>query len=276
MCPSETAVPRDLSLFHADHIRGFTRRAAAQFTGHAFLYDWTACELHERLADITRDFSSVLLCGDHTARYFTDRFPQAIHMPDPTPETLAAYPAQFDMIIVMGVLHHVNDVPGILIQMRRALKPDGVLMGAFAGGETLYELRAALMQAEMDCLGGASPRVYPFIDKQHMAGLMQRAGFALPVVDSDVMRVSYRDMFHVISDVRGMGESNALVDRYTAFTSSKLFFTAAHMYQDSYAEPDGRVTASYEIIFLIGWAPHESQQQPARRGSGQVSLTECL
>ena len=276
MSLSKSPVSEASSLFRPDHIQGFVRRAAPRFADHAFLYDWTARELHERLADITREFSSVLVCGDHTAWYFADMFPRAIVLTDPTPEALAAYPDQFDVMIVMGGLHRVNDVPGVLIQMRRALKPDGVLMGAFAGGETLHELRTALMQAEMDCLGGASPRVYPFIDKQHMAGLMQRAGFALPVVDSEVMRVSYRDMFHVISDVRGMGESNALDDRYNAFTPSKMFFKAAQIYQDNYAEPDGRVMASYEIIFLIGWAPHESQQQPARRGSGQVSLTEIL
>ena len=255
---------------------GFRARAASQFPAHDFLYQWVARDMTERLSEITRDFRSVLLSGEHTADYFKEKFPQADISRTTTPETLAAQAGKYDCILSMGEMHCANDLPGLLIQMRRALKPDGVLLAAFAGGETLHELRAALMQGEIEATGGASPRVYPFVDKQQMAGLMQRAGFALPVVDSEILTISYRDMFHVIADIRGMGESNALQDCHTSFSSSRLFFKAAKFYQDTYAESDGRVTASYEMIFVIGWAPHESQQQPARRGSGQVSLTEIL
>jgi NADH dehydrogenase [ubiquinone] 1 alpha subcomplex assembly factor 5 len=263
-------------IFNKPRKANFVTRAADKFAAHDFLYQWVAKDMTERLSEITRDFQSVLLSGAHTADYFGERFAGATISKETTPESLALETAQYDCILSMGELHCANDLPGLLIQMRRALKPDGVFIAAFAGGETLHELRASLMQGEMSATGGASPRVYPFADKQQMAGLMQRAGFALPVVDSEILTISYRDMFHVMADIRGMGESNALTDCHKSFSSSRLFFDAAKFYQDQFAEADGRVTASYEIIFVIGWAPHESQQKPARRGSGQVSLTDIL
>ncbi len=263
-------------IFNQARKANFTKRRADNFSSHDFLYQWVAKDMAERLSEITRDFQSVLLSGQHTADYFGAKFPDATISADTTPDTLALQNGQYDCILSMGEMHCANDLPGLLIQMRRALKPDGVLMAAFAGGETLHELRSSLMQGEMVATGGASPRVYPFADKQQVAGLMQRAGFALPVVDSEILTISYRDLFHVMADIRGMGESNALTDCHKAMSSSRLFFEAAQYYQSQFAEADGRVTASYEIIFVIGWAPHESQQKPARRGSGQVSLTEIL
>lgn len=263
-------------IFNPARKANFAKRKADIFPSHDFLYQWVAKDMTERLSEITRDFQSVLLSGLHTGDFFGKRFSGATISKETRPETLANQTAQYDCILSMGELHCANDLPGMLIQMRRALKPDGVLLAAFAGGETLHELRASLMQAEISTTGGASPRVYPFADKQQMAGLMQRAGFALPVVDSEILTISYRDIFHVMADIRGMGESNALTNSHKAMSSSRLFFEAAKYYQKNYAEADGRVTASYEIIFVIGWAPHESQQKPAKRGSGQVSLTEIL
>ncbi|OFW97513.1 MAG: hypothetical protein A3J37_05660 [Alphaproteobacteria bacterium RIFCSPHIGHO2_12_FULL_45_9] len=263
-------------IFNTSRRADFVKRRVGQFSAHDFLYQWVAKDMAERLSEITRDFQSVLLSGQHTADYFGTKFPDATLSKDTTPEVLSSQNEQYDCILSIGEMHCANDLPGLLIQMRRALKPDGVLLAAFAGGETLHELRASLMQGEMVATGGASPRVYPFVDKQQMAGLMQRAGFALPVVDSEILTISYRDIFHVMADLRGMGESNALTDCHKQLSSSRLFFEAAKYYQEHFAEPDGRVTASYEIIFVIGWAPHESQQKPAKRGSGQVSLTEIL
>lgn len=263
-------------IFNKPRQARFTTRAAHQFASHDFLYQWVAKDMTERLSEIKRDFQSVLFSGAHTKDYFGERFAGATVSTETTPESLSTQVAQYDCIISIGEMHAANDLPGLLIQMRRALKPDGVLLAAFAGGETLHELRAALMQGEVATTGGASPRVYPFVDKQQMAGLMQRAGFSLPVVDSEILTISYRDIFHVMADIRGMGESNALTGCHKAFSSSRLFFDAAKFYKDHFAEDDGRVTASYEIIFVIGWAPHESQQKPARRGSGQVSLTDIL
>lgn len=265
------------ALFREDHIQGFVARARSRFADHAFLYDWTVREMRDRLSDITRTFSAVLITGPCSLSYFNDLFPDARRMEFPTPESLADTPETFDLILSLGDLHHANDLPGLLIQMRRALKPDGVFLAAFAGGESLHELRAALMQAELDICGGASPRVFPFASKPQIAGLLQRAGFALPVVDSEVISVAYRDMFHLLSDIRGMGESNALAGRSSRFTSSRLFFQAAQYYHQHFAaEETPRVNATYEIVFVIGWAPHESQQKPAKPGSGQVSLTDVL
>ncbi len=263
-------------IFNTFHAQTFVRRANVDFSSYDFLYQKVAKDIRDRLDDIKRVFSAVLICGDHTEKYFSDIFPSAIVMEDVAPEHFSPYIGKFDLILSLGHLHRANDFPGVLIQMRRALKPDGVLMAAFAGGETLHQLRASLMQAEIDVLGGASPRVFPFVDTQHMAGLMQRAGFALPVVDSEIFSVSYRDMFHVMEDVRGMGESNSLTAKYRGFTPSLVFAAAAEFYRKNYGEDGDRVTASFEIIHAIGWAPHESQQKPAKRGSGQVSLTEIL
>ncbi len=263
-------------IFSPSHIDIFRNRADRDFLLYDFLYERAAGDIRERLACIKRQFQSVLLCGYHTARSFDDIFPDAVALRQVSPEKLSQHTGQYDLIISLGDLHHENDLPGLLIQMRRALKPDGVLMAAFAGGETLHQLRSSLMQAEIAVMGGASPRVFPFADKQQMAALMQRTGFALPVVDSELMQVSYRDIFHLMKDVRGMGESNVLTSRYRLFTPSKLFAEAARIYNETFPDDGGRVLASFEIIFLIGWAPHESQQKPAKRGSGQLSLTEIL
>lgn len=251
-------------------------RSADVFSDHDFLYQWVAKDIQERLSVITRNFSDVLLGGAQTSIFFKKQFPNSETIKTATPEALADKTEYYDCIISMGEMHTANDLPGLLVQMRRALKPDGVMIAAFAGGETLHELRASLMNAEMEVLGGASPRVYPFVDKQQMAGLMQRAGFSLPVVDSEILTISYRDIFHVMADIRGMGEGNSLHDCHKKMSSSRLFFKAAQYYQDHFKDKDGRVDATYEILFVIGWAPHDSQQKPAKRGSGQVSLSEIL
>lgn len=263
-------------LFKVDRHENFLNRSYSNFKAHDFLYEWVTQEIKLRLSEIKRQFKSVLICGFYTSNYFNEYFPDATILKTTTPEILEGHKGLYDCIISVGEMHCSNDLPGTLIQLRRALKPDGVMIAAFAGGETLYELRTSLMQSEINLRGGASPRIYPFVDKQQIAGLLQRAGFSLPVVDSEILTVSYRDMFHLLSDIRGMGESNSLSECYPKFTSSEIFFKASQIYQDMFKDDDGRITASFEILFNIGWSPHDSQQKPAKRGSGQVSMTEIL
>ena len=191
-------------------------------------------------------------------------------------ESLPLAPARADLVVSALALQGANDLPGALVQIRQALKPDGLFLGAIVGGRTLHELRAVLTEAEAATTGGASPRVAPFADVRDMGGLLQRAGFALPVADSDTLTVRYDNMFALMADLRAMGATNALTARDRRPTGRAMFLRAAALYAERYADPDGRIRATFEIVSLAGWAPHESQQKPARRGSGRVSLAEAL
>ncbi len=182
----------------------------------------------------------------------------------------------FDLIVSALSLHLVNDLPGALIQLRRALKPDGLFLGAVLGGSSLQELREALAIAETEIAGGVSPRVAPFADIRDMGALLQRAGFALPVTDSEVLTVRYDNLFALMKDLRAMGAANTLFERARKPTSRRLFLRAAEIYAERFADADGRIRATFEIIFLSGWAPHESQQKPLRPGSAQVRLADVL
>lgn len=182
----------------------------------------------------------------------------------------------FDLVLGTLNLHTVNDLPGALLQIRKSLKPDGLFLASMLGGETLYELRQVMTQAEMNTRGGISPRIAPFADKQQMGALLQRAGFNLPVVDSDIITVTYDNIFKLFHDLRYMGEGNAIAARDKTPPGKKLFMEAARLYQEQFAGADGRITASFEIIFLTGWAPHSSQQKPLRPGSAETSLADAL
>ena len=181
-----------------------------------------------------------------------------------------------DLAVSALALQGANDLPGALVQIRRALKPDGLFLGALVGGRTLHELRTVLTQADVETHGGASPRVAPFADVRDMGGLLQRAGFALPVADSEIVSVRYDHMFALMADLRAMGAANSLVDRTRRFSRRMVFARAAALYAERFADSDGRIRATFEIVSLSGWAPHESQQKPARRGSGTVSLATVL
>jgi SAM-dependent methyltransferase len=181
-----------------------------------------------------------------------------------------------DLAVSALALQGANDLPGALVQIRRALKPDGLFLGAMLGGRTLSELRTVLTEAETGLSGGVSPRVAPFADVRDMGGLLQRAGFALPVADSEVLTVRYADLFALMADLRAMGATNALIARSRRPTSRMLFARAAALYQARFADRDGRLRATFEIVSISGWAPHESQQKPAKRGSAQVSLAAVL
>ena len=160
--------------------------------------------------------------------------------------------------------------------MRRALRPDGLFLAALLGGETLKELRAALTEAEVEVEGGAGPRVSPFADVRDLGALLQRAGFALPVADVDEITVSYPDAFKLMADLRGMGEANAVAERRKGFTRRETLMRAAALYGERHAGPDGRLPATFQVIYLTAWAPHESQPQPLAPGSAMARLAAAL
>ncbi len=173
-------------------------------------------------------------------------------------------------------LHWANDLVGALIQIRQALKPDGLFIGAILGGATLTELRAALTDAELELRGGAGPRVSPFADAFDAAGLLQRAGFALPVADVDRVTVRYDHALALMADLRAMGETSVLVEGAGRPLTRPLVARAAELYAERFGQADGRIPATFEILTLTGWSPHQSQQQPLRPGSAKMRLADAL
>jgi SAM-dependent methyltransferase len=180
------------------------------------------------------------------------------------------------LVLSVLALHEVNDVPGILIQMRRILKPDGLMLAVMPGGDTLTELRQSLTQAESELYSGASPRVLPFADVRTAGALLQRTGYALPVTDAETLTVRYDHLFALMRDLRGMGTQNALHARPRKPVGRRFFQRAAEIYASDFSDPDGRIRATFSFISLSGWAPHESQQKPLKPGSGKVSLASIL
>ena len=280
----------DIFIFNRHHLRQQRKRAAKNFSKHSFLFDWAADQTLDRLRDIKKDFAVAYGIGNRVTETFWDKLKTLKNIDQLTvcdfnsgaviadSELIPFAESCADLIISVLDLHTVNDLPGTLSQIKKSLKPDGLFIGCILGGETLYELRESLMNAEISLSGGASPRVAPFADKPQTGALMQRAGFALPVIDSEILRVSYQSLFNLMGDLRGMGESNALTARQKTFTSSRLFLTADEYYKNHFPdkEDSARITASFEIIFMLGWSPHESQQKPLRRGSAEHSLAEFL
>ena len=191
-------------------------------------------------------------------------------------ERLPFAPGRFDLIVSSLALHWVNDLIGALIQIRLALAPDGLFVGAVLGGATLTELRGALLAAEAELRGGAGPRVSPFVDAADGAALLQRAGFALPVIDTDLVTVRYEHPLRLLADLRAMGETSALVERPPAPLSRAVLTRACQLYQERHAGPDGRVPATFEILTLTGWGPHPDQQRPLRPGSAKARLADAL
>jgi SAM-dependent methyltransferase len=191
-------------------------------------------------------------------------------------ERLPFAPESLDLVVSALVLHWTNDLVGALIQIRQALKPDGLFLGALLGGATLTELRAALTEAELELIGGAGPRVSPFADTLSAAHLLQRAGFALPVADVDTVTVRYDHPLALMADLRAMGETSVLAEGAGRPLRRDVIARAAEIYADRHARADGRIPATFEIITLTGWAPHESQQQPLRPGSARMRLADAL
>ncbi len=270
-------------------------RAAAGFRAHDFLVTEAAQRLGERLDDVRRDFPLALDLGCHTgqlghalgSRGKIGRMVQCDLSPEmarragglclAADEEALPFPrASFDLVVSALGLHWVNDLPGTLLQIRHVLKPDGLFLAAMLGGQTLHELRRAWLMAEAAGEGGAGPRVAPFVRLQDAAGLLQRAGFALPVADAERLTVTYDDPLKLMRELRGMGESNALTERRRQPTRRGTLMDAAAQYRSLYGGGDGRVPATFEIIHLCGWAPDVSQQQPLRPGSAGARLADAL
>lgn len=275
-------------VFDRSLVRHRLSRALRQ--GYAdFLLNRMVEDMEERLSTVLRPFSVALDVGTPTAAAAetlrrSGRAGTVIRL-SPVPEAgsvlgdeerLPFAGERFDLAISLLALQGVNDLPGALIQIRRALKSDGLFMGAMLGGATLTELRQAFTQAEAELEGGVSPRVAPFADLRDIGGLLQRAGFALPVTDSEVVRVRYASPFALMRDLRQMGLANALNDRRRTPLKRATLMRAAEIYAERFADPDGRIPATFEIVWLSGWTPHESQQKPLQPGSAKMRLADAL
>jgi SAM-dependent methyltransferase len=279
----------DHLIFDRALIRHRRRRAAA--LGQAtFLLDRVADDLADRLAVVLRRFDLVLDLGSPGeavrkalrrldsvgAIIAADALPGAKPFVVADEEALPFADGTFDLVVSALALHHVNDLPGTLVQIRRALKPDGLFIAALFGGETLTELRQAFAIAESDVEGGVSPHVAPFADLRDLGALLQRAGFALPVTDVDRVVVRYGSMFGLMQDLRRMGATNALLARRRTPLRRATLLRAAEVYARDFADADGRVRATFEIVWLSGWVPHPSQQQPLKPGAAKARLADAL
>jgi NADH dehydrogenase [ubiquinone] 1 alpha subcomplex assembly factor 5 len=275
-----------IEVFDRRLLRRRRDRAAPHIAEHDFLFAEVAGHLAERLSLVKRAFPRMLsfaVPGAHAAaREGTQhiiRMDASFGMaPDVVAdeEFLPFASGSLDAVVSNLSLHWVNDLPGALLQIRQALRPDGLFLAALLGGESLKELRQCLMEAELEVTGGASPRVSPFADSHDIGALMQRAGFALPVVDSDIITVDYSTPLKLMQDLRGMGASNATRNRLMKPTRRSVILRAAQLYQEKFADAEGGVPATFEVIYAIGWAPHETQQKPLRPGSAQNRLAEAL
>jgi NADH dehydrogenase [ubiquinone] 1 alpha subcomplex assembly factor 5 len=290
-----TVPPNPLRIFDRAAVRAHRERAARRPEAAEFLVCEAAERLVDRLDDVTRRFPRALDLGCRhgvLARRLAGRggIEQLIHadaafgfarrVPAPAlvceAEALPFAPASFDLVLSNLDLHWTNDLPGALLQLRQALKPDGLLLASLFAGATLGELRLALMEAELEEEGGVSPRVAPFADLRDLGQLLQRAGFALPVADSDTIEVTYADALTLMHDLRAMGESNAVAERRRGFSRRATLARAAARYRERFARPDGRIPARFEIVTLTAWAPHESQPRPLAPGSASTRLAAAL
>ncbi|PIV73547.1 MAG: SAM-dependent methyltransferase [Rhodobacteraceae bacterium CG17_big_fil_post_rev_8_21_14_2_50_65_11] len=248
-------------------------RARARLDKAGFVHDEARVELQERLLDVNRSFTSPAIVTPFPA-HWTDFLPGAVVVPDA--ESLALDDGAHDLVLHVMGLHWAEDPVGQLVQCRRALGPDGLLIVVLLGGETLHELRAVLAQAEAEVMGGLSPRIAPMGEIRDLGGLLGRAGLSLPVADRLPQRVTYETMFHLIRDLRDMGETNALAARHRVTPPRAFFPRAARIYAESYPSEANRIAATFELVFLTGWSPHESQQKPLRPGSAAARLAEAL
>ena len=229
----------------------------------AFARALVASDAREKIGLLVEaDLSAAMLAGRPGPRVQLDE------------ERLPFAEESLDLVVSTLALHWTNDLPGALIQVRRALKPDGLFVGAIFGGATLTEFRQSLMQADSELSGGAGPRVSPFADVLDAAALLQRAGFALPVADVDRVQVGYAHAMDLVRDLRAMGETNVLAERRPL--SRRLLARAGEVYAERFARPDGRIVATFEIVTMTGWAPHPDQQQPLRPGSAKMRLADAL
>jgi SAM-dependent methyltransferase len=272
-------------------------RMAMRFADFDFLVKEMTERVAERLVDVRRSFERTLVLGCHTGQV-TAGLPKAqvgdVIQADLSPamveqvkdvrlalaldeERLPFGFDCFDLVIAVGNLHWVNDLPGTLIQIRYALKPDGLLLAALPGGRTLHELRACLSEAEAEFAEGAvAPRVAPFIDVPDAGDLLRRAGYALPVADIDTLTVTYAHPLKLLHDLRGMAESNVLIESASNPLRRSILLQACRLYQENHADSQERIPATFQLLNLAAWSPGPGQPKPLRRGSGQASLADVL
>lgn len=282
-------------VFDRSALRKRRDRAAGRFADFDFLVNEMTDRLVERLGDVRRRFGTTLVLGCHTGQV-AEKLPQdqvgdviqadlseaMVKEVEDARLVLAADEEalpfgfdRFDLVIATGNLHLVNDLPGALVQIRYALKPDGLFLAALPGGRTLHELRACLQQAEARVNEvAAPPRVAPFIDVPDAGALLQRTGYTLPVVDIDTVTVSYADPLRLLRDLRGMAETSVLMDR-TPLRRSALM-EACRLYHAHYADERGRIPATFQLLMIAAWSPGPGQPQPLKPGSGRASLAEAL
>src|SRR5689334_20954900 len=267
------------------------RRRAGRSTPATFLLDRVAADLDERLSAVLRKFDvavdlgtpsdavrRVLAANKNIGTVIVAGLDSADnHLRVTADEEALPFAAgSLDLVVSALTLQFINDLPGTLIQIRRALKPDGLFLAALLGGETLGELRQAFAAAESEVEGGVSPRVAPFADVREMGALLQRAGFALPVTDVERLTVRYSSPFILMGELRRMGATNALAERRRTPLRRATLHRMAEIYAQRFADPDGKIRATFEVIWLSGWAPHESQQKPLRPGSARRRLADAL
>lgn len=287
---SQSTIPR---LFDQDALRLHAERAVRSGAQADFLLQRVTADLEDRLAVVLRDFEHRLDLGTPlplAAKMLAHRQGQLTRLVPP------GYPAgdghwinidsrldvlpltheSLDLVVSLLALQTVDDLPGTLVQIRRALKPDGLFIACLLGGETLTELRQSFLEAEMDIEGGASPRVAPFADLRDCGALLQRAGFALPVTDVDRVIVRYENPFGLMRDLRAMGAANPLAERRRTFMKRATLMKAAEIYAERFSDADGRVRATFDLVWISGWSPHESQQKPLKPGSATMSLADAL
>ena len=277
--------------------RGRAAQATRGLSAHDFLLRHIGNELTDRIAGVARDFSTGLCLGSSGSIIEAVRAEQTKkgHIDTLFHADLSAYlvpndgrglvcdeerlpfaEARFDLVVALWGLHHVNDLPGALIQIRQILKPDGFFLAALPGGRTLESLRHALVAAETELLPGVRPHVHPFPDLADLSGLLQRAGFALPVADSHPVEVFYPTPIDLLNDLQGMGESNVLTARVSTTLRRDVLMRTCEIYTEMEQRADGKCRALFDICYLAGWAPHESQQKPLKPGSAKASLAEAL
>ena len=287
---SQTAIPR---LFDPDALRLHAARAVRSGEPADFLLQRATADLVDRLAVVLRRFEHKLDLGTplplaaevlaHDDSQLTRLVPPGYPAGtgnwrniDSPLDTLPITHESLDLVVSLLALQTVDDLPGTLVQIRRALKPDGLFMACLLGGETLTELRQSFLEAEMEIEGGASPRVIPFADVRDCGALLQRAGFTLPVTDVDRVIVRYQTPFGLMRDLRAMGATNPLAERRRSPLKRATLMKAAEIYAARFSDPDGRVRATFDLIWISGWSPHESQQKPLKPGSAKMSLADAL
>lgn len=257
------------------------QKRAAEAGAVPFLLDRIAEDMAERLHAVLRDFrcaADIGTPGDQVRGALSARVGELsrVDLPVDESEAVRLLPDSLDLAVSGLAFQFVNDLPGLLAQIRRALKPDGLLMAATIGGDTLTELRQAFAMAEAELEGGISPRVAPFADLRDVGALLQRAGFALPVTDVDRVVVRYNDPFALMHDLRRMGATNVLTERRRRPLRRATLLRMAQIYHERFADADGRIRATFDIVWLSGWAPHDSQQKPLKPGSAKARLEDAV